>query len=143
MKSIPQDVSHSVRKRNPHLYGCVTPQERQMLVGGAVEAKRIKQRGREPTKLEMEWERLLRATERRFIRAQSLTFKIANGLRYTPDFTCLIDGETRPVAYEVKGKWIDGDSVPKLKMAAHEWPDWIFILVWKEDGQWKQQVVLP
>lgn len=78
---------------------------------------------------------------------QGKTYRLANGLRYSPDFTALIPDENcniRETAFEVKGKWIDGDSIPKLKMMATTWPEVRLILVWRDkSGQWKQQEILP
>jgi hypothetical protein len=80
-------------------------------------------------------------------RAQAKTYRLANGLRYTPDFTALINifpGGFKETAWEVKGKWVDGDSFPKLKMAAAMWPEIRWILVWKDSkGQWREQTILP
>lgn len=77
------------------------------------------------------------------IKAQAVTLKLANGLRYTMDFFAFHDGQMR--GYEVKGDWIDGDSVPKLKMAASMWPEIHFELWWKDKQTkvWKSQNVLP
>lgn len=78
------------------------------------------------------------------IRTQAITFLIANGVRYTPDFTWRERGTNLTFAIEVKGpKAFDG-SLEKLKMAAHEFPDWKWFLVWKDkDGIWREQEVLP
>lgn len=46
-------------------------------------------------------------------------------------------------AWEVKGKWVDGDSFPKLKMAAFVFPAIAWRLVWKQDGLWQEQLVQP
>lgn len=77
------------------------------------------------------------------IKAQAVTLKLANGLRYTMDFFAFHDGQMR--GYEVKGDWIDGDSIPKLKMAATMWPEIQFELWWKDKQtkEWKSQNVLP
>lgn len=76
------------------------------------------------------------------LRAQSLTFRLANGLRFTPDLTYdLIDGSR--YVDEVKGKHTWDDSLAKLKMAASVYPEWRWRLVWKEDGQWETQEILP
>lgn len=46
-------------------------------------------------------------------------------------------------AWEVKGTWVDGDSFPKLKMFASQFPDIRVLLVWKDsEGQWQTQQVL-
>jgi hypothetical protein len=73
------------------------------------------------------------------IHAQAITFKLANGLRYTPDFFNF----HRRTAWEVKGKWVDGDSFPKLKMAASVFPEISWRLVWKDENKkWQQQIIL-
>lgn len=100
-------------------------------------------------KLETEWFNVIKDQYPNYpaIRPQAKTYKIANGLRYTPDFTVSswprAVGPATETAWEVKGKWVDGDSFPKLKMAAAAWPEVRFILVWKQDGEWKEQVILP
>ena len=73
------------------------------------------------------------------ISIQAITFRLANGLRYTPDFVSLSDLK----AWEVKGAWVDGDSFPKLKMAAAVYPEIVWLLVWKKNGVWRGQRVLP
>ena len=81
------------------------------------------------------------AFTRQEIRIQAVTFRLANSLRYTPDF--FIIGCLGAICYEVKGKWVDGDSFPKLKTAASVFPEISWRLVWKSDGIWKEQIVLP
>lgn len=80
---------------------------------------------------------------------QCVTLKLANGVRYTPDFTVTRDatnGHSEPVtavsAYEVKGFMRD-DAAVKLKVAASLYP-WIkFHLVSKrKGGGWDVQEVL-
>ena len=64
---------------------------------------------------------------------QAVTLKLANGLRYYPDFVNF----NLATVYEVKGEWIDGDSIPKLKMAASVYPELNFILVsWDKKVNW-------
>lgn len=80
--------------------------------------------------------------------AQSITFKIANGLRYTPDVFCFEwhwQGDDRPVAWEVKGPWMTDDAVVKLKVFAAAYPNILVLLVWedKATGQWLNQIVYP
>ena len=140
MKSLPQDVSESTKKRNPHLYQSST------VYADAV-IRRIKQRTKPLlNKLEQEWrERLLLVSLR--IYSQSITFKLANGLKYTPDFFSFdwpSTGEfNRPTAWEVKGPWATDDAIAKVKMFAMAYPEIRVILVWKDDNkQWCQQRVL-
>jgi len=119
------------------------------LVGKEVSSgTRVRQSRKGPNKLEREWFELLR--ERPFfyytptLRLHAKTYLLANGVRYTPDVTVsfwpIYGKET---AWEVKGPWATDDALVKLKVAAREWPEVVWILVWKEDGCWKEQVILP
>ena len=73
--------------------------------------------------------------------AQTITLKLANGLRYTPDWAI----PSERLFIEVKGPIFRDDAVAKLKSAAHEHPWATFWLVWREKrtGAWKTQVVQP
>jgi hypothetical protein len=75
------------------------------------------------------------------ISCQSIKLRLANGLTYLPDF--IVFSPHGVLAFETKGKWIDGDSIPKLKMAAAVYPCIKFTLVWKIGGVWKSQEILP
>jgi hypothetical protein len=82
------------------------------------------------------------------IRIQAKTYRIANGLRYTPDFTAspwpANCGPARETAWEVKGPWATEDSIVKLKAAAATFPEVCWLLVWKDStGQWNEQRILP
>jgi hypothetical protein len=82
--------------------------------------------------------------------SQSITLRLGNGVRYTPDF---ITVEHEPLddaagcaqtlrAYEVKGFMRD-DAAVKLKVAASLYP-WIkFHLVTKAKGKFEMQEILP
>lgn len=113
----------------------------------AVKTKRIRQSAKPlMNRLEQEYyERLKQNISLDLIHCQAITLKLANGLRYTPDFFVFQDEriDSRTNAYEVKGKWVDGDSFPKLKMAAAVYKEVKFYLVWKQDGVWTEQIVLP
>lgn len=52
---------------------------------------------------------------------ESLTFRIGNGVRYTPDF-CVFLPSGAIVAYEVKGEHMWDDAAVKLKVAASLFP---------------------
>lgn len=75
-----------------------------------------------------------------FVEAHPMTFLLANGCRYTPDFIVYIDGAQ--IAYEVKGFMRD-DAAVKIKVAAAKFPFVRFVLVWRKRGQWMQQEVKP
>lgn len=72
---------------------------------------------------------------------QAITLRLGNGLKYTPDWVVCIS--LRTYCFEVKGKHVWDDSIAKLKMAATVYPKWGWYLVWKQDGQWSMQKVLP
>lgn len=71
---------------------------------------------------------------------QSITVRLANGLRYTPDWVVCEHGNV--ICYEVKGKHVWDDSIAKLKMAASVYPMWIWSLAWKDNIKWTAQRVL-
>lgn len=72
---------------------------------------------------------------------QAIRFRLANGLNYKPDFFLWFPN--RPAGIEVKGPHAFRGGFENLKMAAHQYP-WIqWILVWKQDGVWQRQEVLP
>jgi hypothetical protein len=98
-------------------------------------------------KLESEW---LVVLERRYgpdqVKPQAKKYKLANGCWYCPDFSVnakLLGSIVLETCYEVKGKYAWEDAMVKLKVAAHQWPDVKWVLAWKEDGEWKEQWVLP
>jgi hypothetical protein len=93
-------------------------------------------------KLEMEWfNRLGGMASTRNLRAQAIRVKLANGLWFKVDITCIIDGKM--TCFEVKGSFAFRGGFENLKSAASLFPEWDWFLVWKDDGQWKSQKVLP
>lgn len=111
--------------------------------------KRIRQSSKPLlNKLEMEW---LHKLESKYgpgkVRSQAKKFKLANGCWYCPDFTMTVKlygtDSGWETAWEVKGKHAWEDAMVKLKVAAHQWPEVRFILVWKKDGIWCTEEVLP
>lgn len=112
-------------------------------------AKRIRQSSKGLNKLESEqFEWLKKWHPYAVIRPHALTFVLANGVRYTPDFTSPgvrleSDDTLLPTAWEVKGKHAWDDAIVKLKVAASVFPEYRWILVSKPDGVWREQVILP
>lgn len=155
MKEIPQSVTESVRRRNPHLYPTyqpngsgIVPTEVPLMVSGV--QKRVRQ-SEKPlmNKLETDWFNILSVQFPNYPRprAQAKTYRLANGVRYTPDFTAsswpCSGGPARETAWEVKGQQAWDDAMVKVKVAASTWPEVQWILVWKQDSEWQQQVILP
>ena len=95
--------------------------------------------------LEQSWFDYLKLTTNfNNLTAQSIRFKLANGAWYKPD----IAGWhfERLTVWECKGgRKMKGIAKAHLtlKIAAQQWPDVTFILVWKESGEWRTQKILP
>lgn len=67
----------------------------------------------------------------------SVTLKLADDTRYTPDFPVLTSDDQQ-VFYEVKGHWRD-DARVKIKVASALFP-WLFVAVTKVDGKWSFEI---
>ena len=112
----------------------------------AAPAKRIRQSDKPLLNgLEMQWlARLEMSYPLVRFHAQAIRFEIARGAWFKPDLSATIEGQL--TCWECKGPK-EGKNVARgilaLKAAAHAFPDVVFILVWKDDGGWKQQRILP
>lgn len=150
-------MSESTRKLNPHLFDAPAAGFKigKTLVevfrneGSSVgqPGKRIRQDAKPlMNKLEQRFFNCLKARlcDEPTLRAQAKRYKIANGAWYKPDITANVNGfET---AWECKGpKQMKNMARAMLviKVAAAQWPDVRWNLVWEENGQWKTQEVLP
>lgn len=60
---------------------------------------------------------------------EGMTFKLAEGSRYTPDFNVMF-ADGRLEQHEVKGRWID-DAKTKIKVAADKFP-FVFKAIFKK-----------
>jgi hypothetical protein len=103
-------------------------------------------------KLEAEWFAILSAQFPNYPRprAQAKRYKLANGAWYRPDVTSSSwpddGGWAKETAWECKGpKQMKNVArgMLTIRFAAAQWPEVAFWLVWKENGQWKMQRVLP
>lgn len=93
-------------------------------------------------KLEKDWLRqlrLLHPPER--IGIQSITLKLANDTRYTPDFWT-IDANGQLVFWETKGFMRD-DARVKIHVAARQFLWARFVLVHRRKGQWFENPIKP
>jgi hypothetical protein len=145
IKALP--VSEAVRLRNPHLFATRSAGEVPFTATRPVEAK--SRRLRQDTKP------LMNALETRLlghlqaqpvhagvpIRPQAKRYRLANGLWYKPDFTAILGGTE--CAWEAKGPKAFRGGFENLKMAAAQWPEVMFFLMWEDAGVWKQQMILP
>lgn len=96
-------------------------------------------------------EALMHAGDVLWFKFEAMTFKLAEGVRYTPDFIALFSGG-QLVAFEVKGTttkklksgivkapyFHDGDAKPKIKIAADMFP-LAFKVVYQVAGQWVEE----
>ena len=147
MKEIPQQVSESVRRRNPHLYSVILEDGSVGTTTANPTPKRIRQSTKPLlNKLEADFFEALKYRWK-IIVPQGMRFRLANGLWYKPDFVAFPHGlesqDIRLRAYECKGPHAFRGGFENLKMAATTYPQIRWTLVWKEDGQWKEQGVLP
>jgi hypothetical protein len=157
MKELPKQVSESVRRRNPELYGRSPLQQ-------AIHAwkhgdgkfptaeppkppKRIRQSTKPlMNKLEQDWFEVLRCRWS-IVVPQGMRFMLANGVWYKPDFIafpCGLESQSTALrAYECKGPHAFRGGKENLKLAAHKYPYIVWTLVWKHDGKWQEQRIYP
>ena len=150
MKQIPQDVSESTKRRNPHLYGDRNAKiaeiydrmaESQGEIG--TPPKRIRQSTKPlMNKLESEFKAYYETLTGHSLIVQSIRFKLGNGIWYKPDFI-LMCSTLGIKAFEVKGEHAFRGGFENLKVAAHQYPRISWILAWKVNNTWNQQPVLP
>jgi len=145
-------MSESTRRLNPHLSGAKTwsagtkPTVEILRTESA--GNRLRQDSKPlMNKLECDWFSYLNAMfggKEKTLRAQAKRYKLANGAWYKPDITATING--RETAWECKGpKQMKSMARAMLviKVAAAQWPEVNFVLVWREGGRWFKQEVLP
>lgn len=117
---------------------------------------RIRQDRSQPNKLEREWMgRLATDFPDEQFHFNAMRFRLGNGVWYKPDFFCFdhhwpedasrsFKGiHARPTAWEVKGPKAWRGGFEFLKIAASSWPKIRWVLVWKDDGGWNEEEVLP
>ncbi len=113
----------------------------------AAEGKRIRQGEPKPRKWELEWKQMLDDSPHwEHVRAQSFRVRLANGAWYKGDVTACRKGLPRIHVFEVKGgakmKGV-AKGILAIKVAASQYPEICWTLVWKDRGVWRQQEVLP
>lgn len=135
--------SKDVHKLNPHLFGVSASEilEHEVLEKQhpAKQKKRIRQSPKPlMNRLEAEWFEHIKHLG---AHPQAVKLKLANSTFYKPDFFSF----RVMTAWEVKGLYGKNADRGKLalKVAASAWPEIRFYLVWKEDGKWLSQEVLP
>lgn len=152
-------VGPAVRRLNPELFGpnssASAPPARVCAPNRGQIAEKAKGQLKK-TRTEAEYEAMLK---REFPSAKILfqryTLRLANDLRYTPDFAVVydrIDGSLLVEFHEVKGAFLFGGaakkttelSLTKPKCAAELFPWHNFYVAQKsKDGQWTRERILP
>ena len=139
-------VGDAVRRLNQNVFGKLDAETKEILNSAPLN-RRIKQKTKGPNLLEQSAMEYL--SERNglsrlglTVRHHALTLLLANGVRYTPDITGFSPKHDKLHAWEIKGKHAWDDAIVKLKVAAHEWPNIQFYLMWKDDGVWQTQHIL-
>jgi len=143
-------ANEAVRRLNPHVFNPhhVSTSPATVAAKPAAVEKRVRQDSKPlMNKLESEWFNLLKRdpeVNQATLRAQARRYKIANGAWYKPDITAIRNG--RETAWECKGPSVMkgvGKGLLTLKVAAAQWPEVEFRLVWKQAGRFHQQIIEP
>lgn len=91
------------------------------------------------TRFELDYLKPMRHTgEIGHYRFEAHTLKLANGLRYTPDWSA-VNAAGKLVFWEVKGARIEEDAIVKFKTAPSSFPEHEFYLCQWKDGEWTIQ----
>lgn len=132
-------VSESTRKLNPGMFGV------ERVESTAAKPRLRQERGEKLNKTEAAFANFLPTIAHDCaVYAQSITLKLANGVRYTPDFAT-IDRAGRLSLYEVKGYMRD-DAAVKIKVAATQFARADFYLATATDKSrlaWRIERVMP
>lgn len=100
-----------------------------------------------PNKWEQEYAAILRAKYPDCrVREQSFKVRVANGAFYKCDLTVSKPLRGGFICVEVKGKrGMKGHAkgILAIKTAAAQWPEFDFVLVWKQEGVWCEQWIKP
>lgn len=137
-------IGEAVRRINPHLFESLDREAKKLLNSEPLAPKkRIRQRTKPlSNKLESEFGAHLQKlwpTWKLF--EQALTFRIGNGVRFTPDWIAMEPGNV--YCYEVKGPRLWDDAVVKLKVAASTYRQFHWFMAWKDNGYWQTQAIEP
>lgn len=84
---------------------------------------------------------LLRSFPYEWIGIQNITLKLADDLRFTPDFSFIHKG--RFTLVDVKGGYVREDAFIKIKTAARLFPWATFLIVKRVEGGWDHQEIKP
>ena len=135
-KMLPQVMAQLAAQRSPRALGTALPLEVEATPG----QRRVRQTRQTMNKLELAYQDMLRVEFRgKTVLPQSVRIRLGNGAWYKPDFFI----PHLNLFVEVKGPHSFRGGFEYLKIAAseHGWAK--FRLVWKEQGKWFRQEILP
>ena len=131
---------------SPSIVRCMSPADRQALgvqtpedrIASITPASNRTSKTKAPTKTEHEYNHVFLAGRGRF---EAITFRLANGHRYTPDFIT-VDQDGQITCHEVKGAYKLG-SYQRARLAFDqariEWPTLRWVWAEKTDKGWSQK----
>lgn len=73
-------------------------------------------------------------------RYEGITLRLADGVRYSPDFVVFMNGG-RMRLVEVKGGYFRDDARIKLRVAVEMYPDFSWLLVWAKKGRFEPELL--
>lgn len=131
-----------VVRANPYI---INGKDVEELTKADVAGNRMRQhKGPQKNKLETDFENyLVRFLDVADARFGAISFELANGAKFKPDFTAWIGDHL--YAWEVKGPWASRDAFVRLKVAARLYPKVRFVLASREGRgpKWNLQKVEP
>jgi len=85
---------------------------------------------------------LEKAGEYRSVKFESIKLRLAHNTFYTPDFSVVNDATGELELHEVKGYW-EEDARVKIKVAAHQYPEYRFLAIQHKSGKWITEEFAP
>jgi hypothetical protein len=135
-KMMPQVMAQLAAQNSPRAIAGALPVE----VEASPSQRRVRQSRQTMNKLELAYQDMLRVEfPGKVVLPQSIRMRLGNGAWYKPDFFV----PHLSLFIEVKGPKAFRGGFEYLKIAAseHGWAK--FRLVWKENGKWFRQEILP
>ena len=147
---LPSKVSNATRRLNPHLFDQIVQNETDQRPKFGLEAPKHRLRQLQDDGLNKLERRFLAHLKTLYdpssIKPHGITLRLANGVRYTPDFLVEPMGPMTsvPMLFEVKGRMAWDDAIVKIKVAASQtrWM-WFYLCSEQPDHTWFNQRMVP
>lgn len=131
------------QRLGPSLSVCQAPPDRrqQAMNEPPKPPKRIRQSSKPlMNKLESEFKEYYENYSGHTLIPQALRFRLGNGIWFKVDFVAF--SQNGNWAFEIKGPHAFRGGFENLKVAASLYPQFVWMLWWKDGNQWKHQTVL-